>query len=145
MTRGESAYANMAARKMNCAQCVLTAFSEELGLERIQALKMAMGFGGGIGHTGQTCGAVSGAIMVIGLKQDLSSTNAQEVKDKTYALIKDFTGEFIKSNGSTSCTELLGYDLSKPEQLTAAREKGIFTTKCPQFVKSAVEIVEEMG
>jgi C_GCAxxG_C_C family probable redox protein len=145
MTRGESAHANMAARKMNCAQCVLTAFSSELGLDRMQALKLAMGFGGGIGHTGQTCGAVSGAIMVIGLKQDLSSTNAQEVKDKTYALIKDFTGEFIKHNGSTNCTELLGYDLSKPEQLAAAREKGIFTTYCPQFVKSAVEIVEGMG
>jgi C_GCAxxG_C_C family probable redox protein len=145
MTRAESAFAAMAANKMNCAQCVLTSFSEEPGLQRTLAIKLAMGFGGGMGHTGQTCGAVSGAYMVLGLKQDLTPTNALEIKEKTYALIKDFNREFIKRNGSTNCTELLGCDLGKPEQLAAAREKGIFKTRCSKFVKDAVEILEGMG
>jgi C_GCAxxG_C_C family probable redox protein len=145
MSNSESAYANMAARKMNCAQCVLTALSDDLGLDHNIALKLAMGFGGGMGQTGKSCGAVTGAYMAIGLKQNLNSTNFAEVRDKTYAQVKDFTREFLKLHGTTNCTELLGYDLSQPEQLAAAREKGLFTTKCPIFVRDAVEILEGMG
>jgi C_GCAxxG_C_C family probable redox protein len=144
MTRAETAAAAIAANKMNCSQCVLTAFSEELGLDRKLAVKLAMGLGGGMGHTGQICGAVSGAYLVLGLKQDLNPANALEIKEKTYAWIKDFNSKFIKRNGSTNCTELLGYDLKQPDQLIAARQKGIFAIKCSKFVKDAVEILEKM-
>jgi C_GCAxxG_C_C family probable redox protein len=145
MNRSESAFEAMAARKMNCAQCVLTAFCEEIGLERTTAIKVAMGFGGRMGHTDQTCGAVTGAYMVLGLKQNLNSSSIQEIKDRTYTQITEFNREFIKRNGFKNCTELIGYNLSIPEQLAAAREKGVFTTKCPQFVKDSVEILEKIG
>jgi C_GCAxxG_C_C family probable redox protein len=145
MSKSENAYSNMESRKMNCAQCVITAFCEESGLSRPLAIKLAMGFGGGMGHTDQTCGAVTGAFMVLGLKQNLSASNAPEIKEKTYALIKDFTFEFVKRNGSVSCTELVGYDLSQPESLAVARERGVFITRCPKFVKDAVEIIEKIS
>ena len=51
-----------------CSAAVFSAFSEELGLDTDTARKIACGFGGGISHTGNICGAVSGAIMAIGLK-----------------------------------------------------------------------------
>ena len=65
MLRSENARLNMVESKMNCAQSVLTAFSDELGLDRNTALRLARGFGGGMGRTGKTCGAVTGAYMVI--------------------------------------------------------------------------------
>jgi C_GCAxxG_C_C family probable redox protein len=145
MDKSEIAFSNMESRKMNCAQCVLTAYCEELGLSRPLAIKLAMGFGGGMGHTGQTCGAVTGAFMVLGLKQNLTANNAPEIKEKTYAQIKDFKEEFIKRNGSVSCTELVGYDLSQPGGLASAREKGVFISRCPKLVKDAVEIIDKIS
>jgi C_GCAxxG_C_C family probable redox protein len=75
MTKAESAEATMESGKMNCAQSVINAFCEDLGLDRSLALRLALGFGGGMGHTGQTCGAVSAAYMVINLRQSIDPEN----------------------------------------------------------------------
>lgn len=64
MDRADNVYAVMAARRMNCAQAVLTVFCEQLGLERTLVLQLAQGFGAGIGGTGSICGAVTGAYIV---------------------------------------------------------------------------------
>ena len=143
--RAESAAAHIASRKMNCAQSVLTAFSEELGLNLPLARKIALGFGGGMGRTGKTCGAVTGAYMVLGLKQDLNAGNAQQVKDRTYALVREFNQKFMAVHGSLACKDILGCDLGTPEGSALAKEKDLFTTLCPGFVKSAVEILEKMS
>jgi C_GCAxxG_C_C family probable redox protein len=145
MNKADSAANNIAERRLNCAQSVLTAFNGELGLDNALARKIALGFGGGMGHTGKSCGAVTGALMVIGLKYgDQKPENAQEVKDKVYALVKEFSRRFSENHGSTECSQLLGCDLSIPENLAAAREKGLFTTLCPKFVRDAVNILESM-
>jgi len=128
--------------KMNCAQSVLTAFSDELGLDRATALKLARGFGGGMGRTGKTCGAVSGAYMVMGL---LESKAAREGVEAVYAKVQEFTRRFTELHGSTSCTELLNYDLSDPTELARARAESLFTKVCPVFVKDAVEMIEQLG
>ncbi len=145
MNRAESAEANIATRKMNCAQSVLTAFSEELGIKKELATKLAMGFGGGMGRTGRTCGAVTGAYMVLGLKYKYQAEKPQENKDRVYQLIREFDEKFTRIYGSTACKELLGCDLNTPEGSAAANERGLFTTLCPKFVKGAVEIVERMA
>jgi C_GCAxxG_C_C family probable redox protein len=144
MNRIESAVENIAARKMNCAQSVLTAFSDELGLDRSLALKLTMGFGGGMGRTGRTCGAVTGAYMVLGLKYKYQADKPQENKDRVYQLIREFDEKFKQIHGSTLCRELLNCDVSTPEGSAAANEKGLFVSLCPKFVKTAVEIVEKM-
>jgi C_GCAxxG_C_C family probable redox protein len=144
MSRADSAADNMTLRKMNCSQSVLTAFCEELGLEKSLALKLALGFGGGMGRCGNTCGAVTGAYMVIGLKQDLKAENAQPIKEKTYSLVKEFNRRFTAVNGSTQCRDLLGTDISTPEGHDAANAKKLFITLCPKLVHDAVEIVEGM-
>ncbi|MBN1188363.1 MAG: C_GCAxxG_C_C family protein [Dehalococcoidales bacterium] len=145
MNRADSAAENIAAGRMNCAQSVLTAFSGELGMDKEQALKIALGFGGGMGRTGKTCGAVTGAYMVIGLKQEKQNVeNAREVKDRVYALVRDFNHRFMAVRGSTDCKDLLGCDLSTPEGQAASKEKGFSFTLCPGFVRDAVKILEEM-
>lgn len=144
MTKAEEAAGWMAAGKTNCAQSVLSAF-DELGLDRETALKLALGFGGGIAHTGQTCGAVTAAIMVLGLKQGFNPANPKQYKEQVNNLAEEFMRRFKEANGSTLCRELMGVDVNTPEGAWAATDKKLYVQKCPNFVKSAVEIVEELG
>jgi C_GCAxxG_C_C family probable redox protein len=129
----------------NCAQAVLSAFNKELGLDNQTAAKIASGFGGGIGHMAETCGAVTGAIMVIGLKKGMSIQDSPFKSNQVvYAAIDPFIKEFVKRNKSVKCRELLGCDISDHATLLKARKDGIFQTLCPRFVHDAVEIVENI-
>lgn len=128
----------------SCSQAVLSSYSKKLGLNHKKALKIAQAFGGGIALTGQMCGAVSGALMVIGLKHGRIKADDVEAKDKTYALSKVFMEKFKAQNGSIICKELLGYDISTPEGMESSEEKKLFDTLCPDFVYSAAGIIEEI-
>ena len=123
---------------------MLSSFGEELGLARELALKVAGAFGGGMARMGETCGAVTGALMVIGLKYGMTQAKDGAARDRTYKLAQEFMTRFKTHHNSMVCRELLGYDLSSLEGRKAAHEKGLFTTLCPQFVRDAVEIVEQL-
>jgi C_GCAxxG_C_C family probable redox protein len=126
----------------SCSQVVLSTYGEQFGLDRETALKVAGAFGGGMGHRGETCGAVTGALMVIGLQYGQTRVEDKEPKKKTYRLVKEFAEQFKVRNGSINCTELLGCDLSTPEGMQRAKERDLFTTLCPKFVQDAAEILE---
>jgi C_GCAxxG_C_C family probable redox protein len=115
-----------------------------MGLDRESALRVAGMFGGGMGHLGNVCGAVTGAFMTIGLKYSKVQDGENEKRDRGYALVRQFAEEFAAHNGSIICKELLGYDLSTPEGSARARERGLFRDLCPKLVQSAVEILEQM-
>jgi C_GCAxxG_C_C family probable redox protein len=144
MDRANDAYALMAARRMNCSQAILTTYCEQFGLERGLALRLAQGFGGGMGHSGRTCGAVTGAYMVLGLAQKMSPENPRESLDRTYELMHKFNLEFEALHKSLICKELIGYDLSTPEGLAEARSKKVFTSVCPDFVRDSAKILESL-
>lgn len=144
MSRAGDASEIMAGSQMNCAQAVLTAFADELGLDRMTALKIATGFGAGAGRTGGVCGAVSGAYMVIGLKQFPGISSPVERKEKVYALVQEFTRRFMNLHKSIDCPILLGCDLSTPDGLAAARSRDLFTSVCPKFVSDSVTVLEEL-
>lgn len=124
----------------NCCQSVLISFSEELGLQEGTALKLTSGFGGGMG-LGETCGAVTGAYMVLGLK-NIPSATIQETKAKIKAMVKEFNQKFTEKHGSLKCKDLIGYDLSIPEEAEKAFAENVFETICPELVSSSVEILE---
>lgn len=128
----------------NCSQAVLSTLGPEMGLDRETALRVAGMFGGGMGHMGNVCGAVTGAFMTIGLKYSKFQDGENEKRDRGYALVQQFTEEFTARHGSIVCKELLGCDLSTPEGLAQAREKGLFRDLCPKLVQSAVDILEQM-
>jgi len=128
----------------NCSQSVLTAFSSELGLDTESALRIACGFGGGMGRTAQTCGAVTGAFMVIGLKHGQTLKDDKAAKEKTYALVREFIDLFTKKHGSTLCRELLSCNVNTPEGYQKATEENLFKTVCPGFVESAVNILNRI-
>ena len=124
-----------------CAPAVLSTYSEQLGLEKTLALKIACGFGGGIGRMGRTCGAVSGAVMVIGLKHGQVNLADEESRQRTYTLVKEFVDRFTELHGSIECKDLIGYDLSNSGELRLARESGVFQNKCPGFVYDSARIL----
>jgi C_GCAxxG_C_C family probable redox protein len=142
MDRAGDAYVLMADGRMNCAQAVLSTYCEEFGLKRDLALKLAQGFGGGMGRTGNTCGAVTAACMVLGLAQISSSSNPRKNMDKTYERVRELYEKFKELHGSVICKELIGYDLSVTEGLAEARNNKVFTTVCPGLVRDSVKILE---
>ena len=144
MDRANDAHKLMATGQTNCAQAVLSTYCEKFGLERSLALKLAQGFGGGMGRMGATCGAVTGAYMVIGLAQKMWDENPRQSLDRTYELVREFNQRFKALHGSVICKELISCDLSTSEGLAEARNKKIFTTVCPDFVSDSVKILEAM-
>ncbi len=126
---------------VNCSQTVFSIFAPELGIKENTALKIASGFGGGMACA-ETCGAVTGAYMVIGLKHGHASNDPDE-KAKTKFLIKKFNQEFKGMHGSLICKKLTGFDISIPEEAEQASEAEVFTKKCPEFIKTACRILED--
>jgi C_GCAxxG_C_C family probable redox protein len=128
----------------NCSQSVFSTFAPHFALDRETALKIAGGFGGGMGRIGEVCGAVAGALMVIGLKHGATDPDDAQAKETTYELVRQFVEEFRARNGSITCRDLLGQDIATPEGRQAAREKDLFNIRCTQYVRDAAEILDEM-
>ena len=128
----------------NCSQAVVVAFSDSVGMDRALAMSVARGFGGGIGRFGLTCGAVTGALMVLGLKVSQIEPDEKKAKDKAYELAGKFRTEFEARHGVMDCKSLVGIDLSTEEGKKLNDEKKITRTLCPDFVRTAAEIVDDM-
>lgn len=126
----------------NCSQAVFTSFATELGLDEKLALKISTQFGGGA-RKGEMCGAVSGALMVLGLKYGHCHAEDMEEKGKAYQIAENFMNQFIEKQGTVVCRELLGYDISKTEDMERIKELNLFKTICPKMIRCAAELVEQ--
>jgi len=124
----------------NCAQSVLLALYENLEPESKNELipKIAAGFGGGIGRCGSVCGALTGSIIAVGIK-DAPNQTGVEKRAKAYADAKMLYKLFEKQNGTTSCRDLIKYDLSNPEEAAKARQSGAFDKVCAKLVSAAIK------
>jgi len=145
MNRSEKAllYFN---NSFNCSQSVLTAFAPDLGISEDESLKIACAFGAGMGRMQHTCGAVTGALMAIGLQHGKALNDDESKKQHTYALTREFCEAFVRKHGSLNCRELLlGLDMSDPDDNLKIKELGLHDTHCSRFVKDAVDIVEKIS
>lgn len=125
----------------NCSQAIFSTYCEEFGLDKKTALQIACGLGGGMGGMQGTCGAVSGAYLLIGLKYGYFLKENKAAKGEIYALIRKFAALFEDRNKTTNCRELLGVDFVKDDkQITMERIKIV----CPKVIRDAAEIVEQM-
>jgi C_GCAxxG_C_C family probable redox protein len=127
-----------------CSQAVLSTYGGQFGLDRETALKVSAAFGGGMGRMGETCGAVTGAFMVLGLKYGRTAVQDTRSHEETNRLVKEFVDRFKSLNGSIVCKELLGCDLSTAGGLEIFAEKKLRDALCPKFVRDAAEIVEQL-
>lgn len=142
MTHKEKASA-LFDEKFNCSQAVLGAFAEEFGLSEEMALNVALCFSAGM-RKGEVCGAVSGAIMVLGLRYANAGKNEAESRQLGYQKANEFLEKFGEENTSYVCREILGCDISTEEGRKYANEHDSFRTVCPKMVESAVRILEDM-
>ncbi|MBT3321131.1 MAG: C_GCAxxG_C_C family protein [Anaerolineae bacterium] len=125
----------------SCSQSVFSTLAPELGLDEETALKIGSAFGGGMMRHGEVCGAVTGALMTLGLKFGSASPDDEEKIRETG---QELMHKFKEKNGSLLCRELLGYHLILPEELEKAKESGVFNSICPLLVKNATELAEEI-
>lgn len=129
---------------LNCSQSIIAQYAEKYQLDTATACKLATGFGGGMGRMGNTCGALTGAYLVLGLEYGSESATQKDKKDQTYEKIQDLTQRFQQKNGTCNCRDLLGCDISTPDGYQQAKKQGLTQTKCPGFVKDAVDILEDI-
>jgi C_GCAxxG_C_C family probable redox protein len=128
----------------NCAQSIVCAFTEDVkDPEKILPM-ISCGFGAGMGRLQETCGAVTGAFMVIGLRNCRSLITNKERKEKTYSMIRGFSEEFKAKNGAIDCKNLLKVDLNTEEGMKYAHENHLFETICEKCIANSAGILEEM-
>ena len=128
----------------NCAQSVAACCGRRYGLDRTTAIRVAQGFGGGVGRTGSLCGALSGAIMVVGLKHAALEAADAAAKARAYKLARAVLEEFRRRNGSVLCRELTGCDLTTPEGERQFKDRDLHHKLCAGLVRGAAEIVETL-
>ncbi|MBP5439034.1 MAG: C_GCAxxG_C_C family protein [Treponema sp.] len=134
---------NYFSQKLHCSQAVLAAFAKECGLTEEQALRIGSCFGSGM-RKGEVCGAVTGALMVLGLlygQKCAGDADGRQLSDKVNDLMMD---RFKEKCGSYLCNDLLGFDVRTKEGLQYCRDNKLFTEFCPKMVASAVDVVEEI-
>ena len=124
-----------------CSQAVLGTFGPRLGLTEDDAMRVSAAFAGGM-RMAETCGAVTGAFMVLGLAYCDEKCRTAEGRKRAYEHTVSLAAEFKARHESLVCRDLLGCDISTPEGGRLATEKGLFRSKCPEFVRSAAELVE---
>jgi len=131
-------------QEFSCAQSVFTAFADPADVDRETALRLAAGFGGGLARTGETCGAVTGAVLALGLRHCGRPATTPESKRASYPAVREFLARFRALHGAVTCRELLGVDISTEEGMERARGQDLFRCRCPGFVRDAANIVEEL-
>ncbi len=130
-----------------CAQSVLASYAPDFGMDEKHALRLATGFGSGMGRMCEVCGAVSGAFMVIGLKYGKESSDGTRYSaetETTYRLVAELAHKFKEKNGSIFCRELIGHNLMDPAERAKVVELGLFTTTCRKCILDAIDLLEEM-
>lgn len=128
----------------DCSQVVLSHFAEKMGISQDVANKVAACFGGGMMQA-DTCGAFTGALMVIGLKYGhYGPDQLLAQKDIMMAKSGEFRKKFFEKRATCNCRELLGYDVSTPEGFQKALDSGRMMSFCPELVKEVIEMLDEM-
>lgn len=129
---------------LNCAQAVLTAYSEELHFDREMAVNVSCGFGGGMGRMQEKCGAVTGSFMVLSIYAGSKYQNNIDKKEKSYPLIREFNSRFIQLNKSTECRAILNCDIQTEEGHKYAKENNLFEKVCEKCIKDSISIIDEL-
>ena len=128
----------------NCAQAVLYAFCDALQFDKNAALKLACGFGAGMARKQEICGAVSGGILVIGLKHGRGEREDKPQTEETYRKVRELMSRFESTHGSCQCRALLnGCDLNTPAGQQLFKENGLLRKVCAPCVRSVVQALEE--
>ena len=127
-----------------CCQSVVAAFADIYGLDEKLALKIAAGFGCGVGKMRMMCGAVSGLVMLIGLEEGQTEGADNEGKSHCYKIVQQLLEESKQQNGSIICAEILGlkgYEKAANSYVASERTAEYYKKRpCAAKVESAARI-----
>lgn len=133
---------DMFSHGFNCCQAAFIPFIVSESPQSLEkALKMSAIFGGGMGRTGQTCGAISGAMMALGWNRGFAEPNSSEKKEALYVCAQQWMALFNEVYAETTCPGLTGFDLADPEQRVLASQAGI-SEKCLSIVETAARVTK---
>lgn len=141
MTREE--ITDLFMKGIDCSQVVTGNFADQMGMTKEQARKISACFGGGM-MCGETCGAVTGALMVLGMKYGHWVEEDMEQKEIMMQKTAEFKKLFHEKYSSCVCRDLLGYDLGKPGELEKVMESGKLLSFCPEVVETVVDALEKV-
>jgi C_GCAxxG_C_C family probable redox protein len=129
----------------NCAQSVLFAYSDDVNIERDTALKIAWGFGAGMGRKQEVCGAVSGGIIAIGAKYGNGQNDKQAATDEVYSKTRELMEKFQAKHGTFICLELLdGCNLMTEKGRRYFNESNLKDKVCNECVRDVTQILEDI-
>lgn len=128
----------------NCAQSVVLAFSDKMGMDKDIVVRMISPFGGGFGRMREVCGAVSGMLMVLGFVEGNGLSCDDEKKLELYKKVQGLMNEFRERNGSYICRELLALPEGNSEPTPEKRTESYYKKRpCALLVGDACEILDE--
>ncbi|MCB5253971.1 MAG: C-GCAxxG-C-C family protein [Candidatus Cloacimonadaceae bacterium] len=127
----------------NCAQSVLSVFAEDFGLPLELAMKLASSFGGGM-KMAATCGALTGALMALGLACGYFEADDEDQKAASDEMTMELLRRWQKEIGPTDCKTILGYDVSDPAQRELAIQAGALDHHCPKCIGKGAEILADL-
>lgn len=141
--KGDRAY-ELFKEGYNCSQSVFGAFSEELGVDFNTAVKLASGFGGGIGRMREVCGAFSGLTMATSMIYGYNDPKANETKTELYEKIRALADRFREDNGSIICRELLGLQQAEKSAVPEVRTSEYYKKRpCAELCRYAADLLDE--
>ncbi len=129
---------------LNCAQAVFSSRASAWGLDAGVALRVASAFGAGMGRKQEVCGAVTGALMALGLEAGYTEASDKAGKERVYLQARTLQDQFTAVHGSVICRDLLGVDLLTPEGQAAFGTRNLGTTVCAACVATADRLVQEL-
>lgn len=128
----------------NCAQSVVAAFAQEMGMDTKTAARLVCGLGGGVGRQREICGAVSGMAVVAGFLYGYDTPGDEEGKRRTYEMVQLLSARFREKNGSILCRELLGEEGKDTNFVPSARTAEYYARRpCPGLIFCAGQLLEE--
>ncbi|MGD0653134.1 MAG: C-GCAxxG-C-C family protein [Thermoguttaceae bacterium] len=127
----------------NCAQSVFYCFCDDLQFDKNTALKLACGFGAGMGRKQEVCGAVTGGIIILGAKYGRGENADRTATELTYNKTRELMDRFAAKHGTFICRQLLGGCVLTTEAgQKHYKENDLFNKVCKPCVQSVVEILE---
>jgi C_GCAxxG_C_C family probable redox protein len=129
---------------LNCAQSVVSAYSTDFNFDGELALSISCAFGAGMGRLQETCGAVTGAFMVLGIDNCRKYSENKERKERTYAQVQEYSRQFSAIHGTLNCKTLINCDLRTPEGQKYFHDNNLHEAVCEQCIADSITVIDKL-
>lgn len=131
-------------QQYHCSQALFGAFAGDFGLDLKTAFKVSTCFGAGM-RQGGTCGCITAALMILGMGIGFYDSQDREQERYGNKMTEEFIHRFTeKMNHRVYCRDILGKDITIPEEMAEIRQQGLILKNCPNVMQISIELLEEL-